>query len=196
MPFPVRLQYLGAILTGIWFVLPKAWFALKRLRPDMNLLMCIAVIGALFIDEWFEAAAVAFLFAFSQLLEAWSVGRARKAVAALMDLSSPIARIRDAEGNETTVAPESVEIGTLFLIRPGEKIPLDGRVITGESEVNQAPITGESMPVAKEADDEIFAGTINGDGLLEAKCTKLAENTILAQIIRMVGEAQTRRAPL
>ena len=195
MPFPVRVQYLAAILTGIWFVLPKAWFALKRLRPDMNLLMCIAVIGALFIDEWFEAAAVAFLFAFSQLLEAWSVGRARKAVEALMDLSAPIARILDAAGNETTVAPESVNIDTLFLIRPGEKIPLDGRITKGESEVNQAPITGESMPVAKQVDDDIFAGTINGDGLLEAKCTKLSENTILAQIIRMVGEAQTRRAP-
>ncbi|WP_299461639.1 heavy metal translocating P-type ATPase [uncultured Gimesia sp.] len=195
MPLPVRLQYLTAILTGIWFVLPKAWFALKRLRPDMNLLMCIAVIGALLIDEWFEAAAVAFLFAFSQLLEAWSVGRARKAVAALMDLTTPIARIRDAEGNETTVTPEAVEVGTIFLIRPGEKIPLDGRIIKGSSEVNQAPITGESIPVNKQINDEIFAGTINGDALLEAKCTKLAENTVLAQIIRMVGEAQTRRAP-
>ncbi len=195
MPLPVRLQYLAAIITGIWFVLPKAWFAFKRLRPDMNLLMFIAVTGALFIDEWFEAAAVAFLFAFSQLLEAWSVGRARKAVAALMDLTTPIARIRDAQGNETTITPESVEVDTIFLIRPGEKIPLDGRVVKGESEVNQAPITGESIPVIKQFDDEIFAGTINGDGLLEAKCTKLAENTILAQIIRMVGEAQTRRAP-
>jgi len=195
MPLPVRLQYLAAILTGIWFVLPKAWFALKRLRPDMNLLMCIAVIGALLIDEWFEAAAVAFLFAFSQLLEAWSVGRARKAVAALMDLTTPIARIRDAQGNETTVTPEAVEVGTIFLIRPGEKIPLDGRIIKGSSEVNQAPITGESIPVNKQINDEIFAGTINGDALLEAKCTKLAENTVLAQIIRMVGEAQTRRAP-
>ena len=195
MPLPVRLQYLAAILTGIWFVLPKAWFAFKRLRPDMNLLMCLAVIGALFIDEWFEAAAVAFLFAFSQLLEAWSVGRARKAVAALMDLTTPIARIRDAEGNETTVAPESVQVGTIFLIRPGDKIPLDGRVTKGNSEVNQAPITGESIPVNKQPDDEIFAGTINGDAMLEAKCTKLAENTVLAQIIRMVGEAQTRRAP-
>jgi len=135
--------------------------------------MCIAVIGALFIDEWFEAAAVAFLFAFSQLLEAWSVGRARRAVAALMDLATPIARIRDAQGNETTVTPESVDVGTVFLIRPGEKIPLDGRVIKGNSEVNQAPITGESIPVAKQADDEIFAGTINGDGLLETNCTKI-----------------------
>ncbi|MFH1301582.1 MAG: heavy metal translocating P-type ATPase, partial [Planctomycetota bacterium] len=154
-----------------------------------------AVIGALLIDEWFEAAAVAFLFAFSQLLEAWSVGRARKAVAALMDLTTPIARIRDAQGNETTVTPEAVEVGTIFLIRPGEKIPLDGRIIKGSSEVNQAPITGESIPVNKQINDEIFAGTINGDALLEAKCTKLAENTVLAQIIRMVGEAQTRRAP-
>ncbi|MCA9007569.1 MAG: cation-translocating P-type ATPase, partial [Planctomycetaceae bacterium] len=147
MPLPVRLQYLAAIITGIWFVLPKAWFALKRLRPDMNLLMFTAVIGALCIDEWFEAAAVAFLFAFSQLLEAWSVGRARRAVAALMDLSTPIARIRDADGREITVDAESVEVGTTFIIRPGEKIPLDGEVLKGNSEVNQAPITGESIPV-------------------------------------------------
>ncbi|MEQ8853562.1 heavy metal translocating P-type ATPase [Gimesia sp.] len=195
MPLPVRIQYLAAMLSGIWFVLPKAWFALKRLRPDMNLLMCVAVLGALFIDEWFEAAAVAFLFSFSQLLEAWSVGRARKAVAALMDLSAPIARIRDAEGNEITVAAESVSVGTVFLIRPGEKIPLDGTVIKGISDVNQAPITGESVPVGKQADDEIYAGTINGDGLLEAKCTKPAEDTVLAQIIRMVGEAQSKRSP-
>ncbi|QDV48329.1 heavy metal translocating P-type ATPase [Gimesia fumaroli] len=195
MPIPVRIQYLIAIITGIWFVLPKAWYAFKRLRPDMNLLMCIAVIGALCIDEWFEAAAVAFLFAFSQLLEAWSVGRARKAVAALMDLTPPIARVRDESGNETVVAPEEVTMGATFIIRPGEKIPLDGRIIKGQSEVNQAPITGESIPVVKQEDDEIFAGTINGDGLLEANCSKLAENTILAQIIRMVGEAQTRRAP-
>ncbi|QDT40290.1 putative cadmium-transporting ATPase [Gimesia alba] len=195
MPVPVRIQYLIAIITGIWFVLPKAWYAFKRLRPDMNLLMCIAVIGALCIDEWFEAAAVAFLFAFSQLLEAWSVGRARRAVAALMDLTPPIARVRDESGNETVVAPEEVTMGATFIIRPGEKIPLDGRIIKGQSEVNQAPITGESVPVVKQEDDEVFAGTINGDGLLEANCTKLAENTILAQIIRMVGEAQTRRAP-
>ncbi|QDU12571.1 putative cadmium-transporting ATPase [Gimesia maris] len=195
MPLPVRLQYLAAIIAGIWFVLPKAWFSLKRLRPDMNLLMFTAVIGALCIDEWFEAAAVAFLFAFSQLLEAWSVGRARRAVAALMDLSTPIARIRGADGNEITVDAESVEVGTTFIIRPGEKIPLDGEVTKGISEVNQAPITGESIPVGKRETDEIYAGTINGDGLLEAKCTKLAENTILAQIIRMVGEAQSKRAP-
>lgn len=195
MPLPVRIQYLAAMLSGIWFVLPKAWFALKRLRPDMNLLMCVAVLGALFIDEWFEAAAVAFLFSFSQLLEAWSVGRARKAVAALMDLSAPIARVRDAEGNEITVAAESVSVGTVFLIRPGEKIPLDGTVIKGISDVNQAPITGESVPIGKQADDEIYAGTINGDGLLEAKSIKPAEDTVLAQIIRMVGEAQSKRSP-
>lgn len=195
IPLPVRIQYLVAIVTGIWFVLPKAWFALKRLRPDMNLLMCVAVIGALLIDEWFEAAAVAFLFALSQLLEAWSVGRARRAVAALMDLSPTIAHVRDADGNENTVPAESVSVGTTFLIRPGEKVPLDGTVLKGTSEVNQAPITGESVPVDKQAADELFAGTINGDGLLEAECTKAAENTVLAQIIRMVGEAQSRRSP-
>ncbi len=195
IPLPVRIQYLVAIITGIWFVLPKAWFALKRLRPDMNLLMCVAVIGALLIDEWFEAAAVAFLFALSQLLEAWSVGRARRAVAALMDLSPTIAHVRDADGNENTVPAESVSVGTTFLIRPGEKVPLDGTVLNGTSEVNQAPITGESVPVNKQVADELFAGTINGDGLLEAECTKPAENTVLAQIIRMVGEAQSHRSP-
>lgn len=161
----------------------------------MNLLMTVAVLCAAAIGEWLEAATVAFLFALSLALESWSVGRARRAVAALMDLAPPLARLLDANGGEKQVAPDQAPIGSHFLVKPGERIPLDGRVIKGTSEVNQAPITGESVPVTKTPGQEVFAGTINGDGALTVVCTKSAGNTTLAQIIRMVGEAQFRRAP-
>ena len=187
--------YLAAILSGIWLVIPKAWHSAISLRPDMNLLMTIAVIGAAAIGEWFEAATVAFLFSVSLLLESWSVGRARRAIAALMDLTPPVARIRSNDGSMKEVAPDDVAVGDIFVVRPAEKIPLDGIVTEGNSDVNQAPITGESVPVDKRPGSELFAGTINGDGVLEAKCTKLATDTTLASIIRMVGEAQSRRAP-
>ena len=134
------------------------------LRPDMNLLMSVAVIGAVLIGEWFEGATVAFLFSFSLLLESWSVGRARRAIASLMDLSPPTAHLLHESGDVKDVAPADVRVGSTVVVRPGEKIPLDGRVISGISGVNQAPITGESVPVEKEPGDEVFAGTINGDG--------------------------------
>ncbi|MEO6196308.1 MAG: heavy metal translocating P-type ATPase [Thermoanaerobaculia bacterium] len=195
VPLASRLLYTLAILAGSWYVLPKAWFSLKRLRPDMNLLMTVAVVGAVGIGEWFEGATVAFLFALSLALESWSVGRARRAVAALMDLAPATARVLGAGGGEREVPAESVEVGARLIVKPGERIPLDGRVAAGVSEVNQAPITGESVPVPKSAGDEVFAGTINGDGALEIESTRLAGDTTLAHIIRMVGEAQSRRAP-
>lgn len=187
--------YLLGITAGVWFVLPKAWRAAVSLRPDMNLLMAIAVVGAASIGEWFEAATVAFLFSVSLLLESWSVGRARRAIAALMDLTPAMARLRDENGNDVEVSPEEVSVGQRFIVRPAEKIPLDGQVLRGRSEVNQAPITGESVAVAKAAGAQVFAGTINGDGVLEVECTKPAGDTTLAHIVRMVGEAQSRRAP-
>ncbi|NOY29833.1 MAG: cadmium-translocating P-type ATPase [Planctomycetes bacterium] len=187
--------YLVGIATGVWQVFPKAWRAATSLRPDINLLMTVAVVGAAAIGEWFEAATVAFLFSVSLLLESWSVGRARRAIAALMELAPPSARIRDANGVEKEVPPKQVAVGTIFVVRPGEKIPLDGQVASGESDVNQAPITGESVPVEKVVGSEVFAGTINGDGSLEIECTKRAEDSTLASIIRMVGQAQSRRAP-
>jgi Cd2+/Zn2+-exporting ATPase len=195
VPLASRLLYALAILAGSWYVLPKAWFSLKRLRPDMNLLMAIAVAGAVGIGEWFEGATVAFLFALSLALESWSVGRARRAVAALMDLAPATARLLGADGSEREVPAEGVEIGARLIVKPGERIPLDGRVAAGVSEVNQAPITGESVPVPKTAGDEVFAGTINGDGALEIESTRRAGDTTLAHIIRLVGEAQSRRAP-
>jgi len=190
-----RALFAVAILAGLWTVLPKAWFALRRLRPDMNLLMAVAVVGAIGIGEWFEGATVAFLFSLSLALESWSVGRARRAVAALMDLAPQMARVRQPDGGEEEVPAEQVEIGTVFVVKPGERIPLDGRVVSGLSAVNQAPITGESVPVDKAAGAEVFAGTINGDGALEVQSTKRAEESTLAHIIRMVEEAQSRRAP-
>jgi len=191
----VRSLFGLAIISGVWLVLPKAWGAIRRLQPDMNLLMTVAVVGAVAIGEWFEAAAVAFLFSLSLLLESWSVGRARRAIAALMDLTPPTAWLLRADGSAEQVSPQSVPPGATFLVKPGEQIPLDGRVADGTSDVNQAPITGESVPISKSPGDEVFAGTINGDGALRIQSTRAASDTTLARIIRLVGEAQSRRGP-
>jgi Cd2+/Zn2+-exporting ATPase len=182
-----------ATLAGVWLVLPKAVGAMRRQQPDMNLLMTVAVIGAIGIGEWFEAAAVSFLFSLSLLLESWSVNRARRAVAALMELAPATVQVLRADGSTLQMDPDEVAVGSLFVVKPGERIPLDGRVIEGTSDVNQAPITGESMPVPKSPPSDVFAGTINGDGALQIESTKPARDTTLAKIIRMVGEAQSRR---
>lgn len=195
VPLAAKTLYALGILAGAWYVVPKAWLAARRVRPDMNLLMTVAVLGAIGIGEWFEAATVSFLFALSLALESWSVGRARQAVAALMALAPPLARLQQADGSEREVPPDQVPVGWRFIVKPGEKVPLDGAVVRGTSEVNQAPITGESVPVSKQPGDQVFAGTINGDGALVVNCTKPAEDTTLARIIRMVAEAQSRRAP-
>ncbi len=189
------ILYSVGIVMGTWLVLPKAWRAAARFRPDMNLLMVVAVIGAAAIGEWFEATTVAFLFSVSLLLESWSVGRARRAIATLMKLAPPSARIRDEQGRENEVPPNEVNLGTVFVVRPGEKIPLDGKIVKGASAVNQAPITGESAPVDKTIGSDVFAGTINGDGVIEVESTKSAEDTTLAKIVRMVGDAQSQRSP-
>lgn len=183
------------ILAGVWLVLPKAWLAARRLRPDMNLLMTVAVVGAVSLGDWLEASTVAFLFALSLALESWSVGRARRAVAALLDLTPPSARLLKGDGSEEQVPVEQVPVGALLLVKPGERIPLDGKVVRGSSHVNQAPITGESVPALKNPGDPAFAGTINGDGALTIESTKPAGDTTLAHIIRLVGEAHSRRAP-
>lgn len=187
--------YAISILAGCGMVFPKAWRSLVLLRPDMNLLMTVAVSGAMLIGEWSEGATVAFLFSLSLLLESWSVGRARNAISKLMDLSPPMANLKLAGGEIQTVPPAEVTVGSIVVIRPGDKLPLDGNVIAGSSSVNQASITGESVPVEKKVGDVVFAGTINGDGLLEVETTKIASDTMLAQIIRTVGDAQSKRAP-
>ncbi len=130
---------------------------------DINVLMLVAVIGAMIIGEWSEGATVTFLFAFAQILEARSMDRARNAIRALMDLTPPEALVRR-NGVEARVQVDDVRLDEVLLVKPGEKIPLDGVVVSGTSPVNQAPITGESLPVEKSAGDDVFAGTINGYG--------------------------------
>lgn len=194
VPVAAAVLYALSIAAGGWFVLPKAWNALRALRPDMNLLMTIAVAGAVGIGEWFEAATVAMLFALSLLLESWSVGRARRAVAKLLEASPPVARLRHGE-REIEVDPHAVPVGSVIIVRPGERVPLDGEVVAGESDLNQAPITGESTPVPVQPGDEVFAGSINGGGLLEIRTTQPADQTTLARIIQLVTQAQSRRSP-
>ncbi|MBY0455790.1 MAG: heavy metal translocating P-type ATPase, partial [Gemmataceae bacterium] len=137
---------------------------------------------------------VAFLFALSLELEAWSVGRVRRAVAGLLDLAPPTARVVGEDSLERDVPVKEVAVGAVIVVRPGERVPLDGRVTKGAGHVNQAPITGESVPAPKHPGDDVFAGTINGEGVLELTVTRAANDTTLARIIRMVGESQSRRA--
>ena len=195
-PFPAVVLYGMAAVTGGWYVFPKAVMAARRLRPDMNLLMTLAVIGAMSIGEWFEAATVAFLFALALLLEAWSVGRARRAISVLLDLSPRKARVvcpHDGDVEEKPV--EEISAGTTVVVLPGDRIPLDGELTKGSTSVNQSPITGESAPVPKNVGDEVFAGTINNEGAFEFKVSRPAGDTTLARIIRMVEEAQARKSP-
>jgi Cd2+/Zn2+-exporting ATPase len=195
VPLAAKGLYLLGILAGVWLVLPKAWFALKRARPDMNLLMTIAVVGAVVLGDWFEAATVSFLFALSLALESWSIGRARRAVESLLSLTPTLAWLRDQSGVVREVDPIDVPVGAIILVKPGERLPLDGEIVHGNSYVNQAPITGESEPVAKKPGDQAFAGTINGNDVLEIRTTKPAGESTLAHIIRLVGDAQAKRAP-
>lgn len=194
VPWVSRVAYLVGIVSACWYIAPKAWLSAKRLRPDMNLLEIVAVTGAVAIGEWFEAATVSFLFAVSFVLEAWSILRARRAVEALMDLTPPT--VHWVAGSQVRDVPaEDVPVGGIFVVKPGERVPLDGLVLQGESALNQAPITGESLPVHRGPDQEVFAGSINGEGTLTVESTKPASDTVLARIIRLIGEAQSKRAP-
>ena len=193
IPWFSKGAYLGAMFAACWFIAPKAWLSARRLRPDMNLLMVVAILGAISIGEWFEAATVAFLFAVSNALEGWSLSRARRAVEALMDLTPTLVQLVK-DGGTVSVRPEEVPMGAHFQVKPGERVPLDGLILQGTSALNQAPITGESMPVTKNPGEEVFAGSINGDGALVVECSKPASDTVLARIIRMIGEASTKRA--
>jgi Cd2+/Zn2+-exporting ATPase len=186
--------FAAAIVAGGWFIFPKAVAALRRLMPDMNLLMTVAVIGAAIIGEWAEAAAVTFLFGLSEYLEAFSVQRARRAIESLMQLTPETALLKRGDTFEE-VPVEQVNVDDIFAVKSGARLPLDGQVISGASAVNQAPITGESMPVEKQTGDEVFAGTINGEGSLEVRTTKRASDTMLAKIIHLVEEAQSQKAP-
>ncbi|MEO5579427.1 MAG: HAD-IC family P-type ATPase, partial [Gemmatimonadaceae bacterium] len=181
-------------IAGGWYVAPAGLRAARKLRLDMSFLMTVAAVGAWLIGEQAEAASTLFLFAVAELLESQSMGRARNAIRSLMAVSPAEASVRR-NSLELRVAASEVEVGETVIVRPGEKIAVDGEVTAGRSSVNQATITGESMPVDVAIHDTVFAGTINLHGALDVRSTKPASDTTLARIIHAVSEAQASRSP-
>lgn len=193
--WPVILASLAAIGLGGIETLKKGWIALKTRSLNMNLLMTVAVIGAALIGQWPEAAVVIWLFGIAEMIEALSLDRARNAIRKLMDLAPESALVRQPDGQWIEVKADAVPVGGVVRVRPGERIALDGEVVAGQSSVNQAPITGESMPVEKAVGATVFAGTINERGTLEFRVTSRTGETTLDRIARSVQEAQGQRAP-
>ncbi len=173
----------------------KGWVAIRNGNLNINALMSIAVTGALVLQQWPEAAMVMVLFTIAELIEAKSLDRARNAIKGLMQLAPDMATVRQFDGSWQDVGANSVKVGALVRIKPGERIGLDGIIVTGRSTVDQAPITGESLPVDKMDGDPVFAGTINGAGSFEYRVSAAANNTTLARIIHAVEEAQASKAP-
>ena len=189
-----KIFLLSSILIGGYPVALKGLRNLPRLNFDMNVLMTIAITGALLIGEWKEAAVVAFLFAVSEMLESYSMEKARQSIRSLMELSPREATVIR-NGREARVPVEEVNVGDILIVKPGEKISLDGIILEGATSVNEAAITGESMPVEKEPGDTVYAGTLNQQGAFHMRATKRAEDTTLARIIQLVEKAQGERAP-
>ncbi|HEV8635152.1 MAG TPA: cation-translocating P-type ATPase [Chloroflexota bacterium] len=193
-PF-VAAAALGTIVVGGYHVARAGWQALRLSRTlDMNALMSLAVLGAAAIGDWLEAGTVVFLFALGNALEAFTVDRARGAIRQLMALAPREARVRR-EGAEITLPVEAVRVDDVVRVRPGERVPVDGVVLAGASSLDQAPITGESVPVDKAPGDQVFAGSVNGPGYLEVRATRPYQETTIARIIRLVEETQVGRAP-
>lgn len=186
------LFFLAAAGVGGWNFFPKGVRAARALALDMNFLMTVAILGAIGIGEYVEAAAIAFLFALAELLESYAVDRARRSVESLMEMAPDVARVvRD--GEEVTIPAEEVVRGDLMMVRPGERIPADGRVEEGSSAVDQSPVTGESMPVEKGEGAEVFAGTIVREGFLGIRVEEVPSESTLARIVRLVEAAEGRK---
>lgn len=186
--------YLGASVAGGWWTAQRAWASAKARMADMNVLMMVAVIGAACIGQWSEGASVAFLYSVSNMLESYSMEKTRQSIRALMNVAPREASVRR-DGREQRVPVDDVQVDETVLVHPGEKIAVDGIVLAGESAVNQAAVTGESVPVSKMPGDEVYAGTLNELGALEVRVTRIAEDSTLARIVHLVEEAQARRSP-
>ncbi|WP_441007576.1 heavy metal translocating P-type ATPase [Terribacillus saccharophilus] len=188
------LLYAAGMLISGYKPVKSAYYAVKSRSLDMNVLMSVAAFGAAIIGEWLEGALVVWLFSFGAVLQTKSVNRTRNSIKELMDLAPPEAWVQ--RGNEVIKVPvEDVTLADIIVVRPGDRIPLDGEIVKGESSVNQASITGESIPVDKSVSDSVFAGTVNAHGTLDIQVTKLVEDTTIAKIIEMVEEAQGKQAP-
>lgn len=188
------LLFLASMLIGGLSLFRVGLQNLIRLEFDMKTLMTVAVIGGAIIGEWAEVAVVVILFAISEALERFSMDRARQSIRSLMDIAPKEALVRR-NGQELKVHVNDIVVGDIMLVKPGQKIAMDGLVVNGYSAVNQAAITGESVPVEKSIDDNVYAGTLNEEGILEVEITKLVEDTTISKIIHLVEEAQGERAP-
>lgn len=192
--FSNNILFAAAILLGGFPLFQTGLKNLIRLEFDMKTLMTIAVIGAAIIGEWSEGAVVVILFAISEVLEGYSMDKARASIQSLMELT-PEEALGVRNGRELLLKTEEIDIGDIMLVKPGQKIAMDGIIVEGASSVNQAAITGESVPVEKTINDEVFAGTLNEEGFLQVKVTRLSDETTIAKIIHLVEEAQADRAP-
>ncbi|MFP5355878.1 MAG: heavy metal translocating P-type ATPase, partial [Gemmatimonadota bacterium] len=189
------LLFLSACAIGGVNFVGAGLRAAARLQLNMNFLMSAALVSALMIGEPFEAATLAFLFSAAELLERYAIDRGRRAIAALVALAPEKADVLNDDGSTRTLPVADLQVGDRVRVRPGDKIPADGTVVAGHSSVNEATITGESLPRSKQTDDVVFAGTLNGDGALDVLVNADAKNSAIARIVQLVREAQSRRAP-
>ena len=187
-------SYGVAYVLGGWYGLKGAIETLRHRAVDIDLLMILAALGALSIGAPFEGAMLLFLFSLSNVLQHYAIGRSRRAIKSLLEMRPDSAQVLR-EGEEISVPIDEIEVGEVFIVRPGDRIPLDGVVVDGESTVDQAALTGESVPVSKELGDETFGGTINETGSLEVEVTRQHHESAIARLIHMVEEAQDEKAP-
>jgi Cd2+/Zn2+-exporting ATPase len=195
MPSPAHVLFLISAVAGGFYAARGAYFSLKSLMLDMNFLMTVAAVGAIAIGDYFEAAAVMFLFSLGNMLEARTVEKARESVSSLMGQFPTQARVKR-EGGEELIPADEVHVGDLFIVRPGEKIATDGTVSDGSTAVNESSITGESTPADKVAGDQVFAGSINLNGSIDVVATTGAADNTLARIVCLVEKAQAEKAPV
>ncbi|WP_347548185.1 heavy metal translocating P-type ATPase [Pseudalkalibacillus hwajinpoensis] len=190
----ITALYAMAIVIGGFKPVKSAFYAIKSGSLDMNVLMASAAIGAALIGEWFEGATVVWLFALGNTLQNRSIERTRESIRSLINLTPSEATVKSGD-QLIRKAVEEVEVNDVIIVKPGEKIPLDGEVLIGASSINQAPITGESLPVDKQQGDTVYAGTVNESGSLDIRVKKLVKDTTIAKIIHLVEEAQEKKAP-
>lgn len=192
--FVAAVAFVLGVVAGGLVTARRAWASLRVLRLDMNVLMSLAVIGAIALGDFAEAATIIFLFSLGQFLESRALERTRRSVRDLIDLAPALARVRR-HGRELEVRIADAVAGDLLIVKPGERIALDGVVRTGRTAVDEAPVTGESVPADKRPGDQVFAGSLNVNGLIEVEVTSAQADSTLTRLIHLVEEAQSQRAP-